>query len=389
MKKTILKFSKKVIYKLISFHFKWLYTRNHKRELARFSKSAGFKLEKCDGENEFIEKWKALYKDVNVDFYRFYSHYIGNDANIVPDDIFHYIIEPILNNRKILPVYSDKNLFEKLIDKNVLPICILRNINGDFMDRDYHIIQMDEDIFEKLILNNKTLIDKGRFILKPTSNSSGGHGVKLFIFQNEKWVSTDGDTLSLKYINNVYKKNFILQECIEPSDFVKQFNPTSYCTLRIFTYRSVIDDTIIFIGGYLRVGAKGSFKDNVWGGGYAIPITSNGHLCNFASDAKRKRYDCVNGIDIKNNSFIIPNWNKVLDLVNSISRILTPTRLISYDIILDKENIPHVIEFNTRGQTVTTVQTTTKAFFGKYTDEVINYCLQNKNRISYPILFEQ
>ena len=79
----------------------------------------------------------------------------------------------------------------------------------------------------------------------------------------------------------------------------------------------------------------------------------------------------------------------VLQLVSSVACILTPTRLLSYDIILDQNNVPHIIEFNTRSQTVTTVQTTTKTFFGEYTDEVIDYCLKNKHRISYQINFSQ
>lgn len=390
MKFRILSFGKRLAYKLISGHFRRLYTNNHKRQLKRFSRSAGFSLSQCQGEEAFVAKWKPLYKDVNVDFYRFYSHYIGLDTNIVPDDIFHYIIEPVLNSRHVLPVYSDKNLFEKLIDRDVLPVCVLRNIGGDFMNRDYHIIQMDDEEFARRIIRNEELKAKGRFIIKPTTNTSGGHGVKLFLYKpDEGWKSTDGDSLSLSFIKEAYKKDFIIQECIEPSDFVKQFNPSSYSTLRIFTYRSVKDDLPHFIGGYLRVGAKGSFKDNVWGGGYAVPITQDGKLFNFASDAKRKRYGNVNGINLKDKSFEIPNWDMVLQLVSSVACILTPTRLLSYDIILDQNNVPHIIEFNTRSQTVTTVQTTTKTFFGEYTDEVIDYCLKNKHRISYQINFSQ
>lgn len=73
-------------------------------------------------------------------------------------------------------------------------------------------------------------------------------------------VNDEGQELSLAHLTKVYKKDFILQECVNPSAFVKQFNETSFSTLRIFTYRSVKDDAIHFIGGYLRVGAKEALK---------------------------------------------------------------------------------------------------------------------------------
>lgn len=121
-------------------------------------------------------------------------------------------------------------------------------------------------------------------------------------------------------MTKVYKKDFILQECVNPSAFVKQFNETSFSTLRIFTYRSVKDDAIHFIGGYLRVGAKGSFKDNVWGGGYACPIKADGTLAKFATDSQRKRYDNINGISLTENTFEIPNFDKVMELVTYVAK---------------------------------------------------------------------
>ena len=389
MKSKIIKNSKRLCYNLISFYFKHLYSNNHKRQLVQFSNNAGVVISKTEGENEFIKKWQPIYNKVNVDFYRFYSHYIGNDSRIVSDDIFHYIIEPVLNSRTLIPVFSNKNMFEKILDRNFFPICILRNIEYDYMDRDYNLIKMNQNLFDSLILNNEKIKKLGRFIVKPTTNSSGGKGVKLFVKnENDEWVSTTGEILSLDYLNKYYKSNFIIQQCIEPSAFIKQFNPTSYSTLRLFIYRSVNDNMPYYLGGYLRVGAQGSFKDNVWGGGFACPIMPDGSLANFASDAKRKRYDNINGISLTENTFQIPNWKKVIELVNHISTQLPSIRLISYDIILDKDNMPKVIEFNTKAQTVTTIQTTTKPFFGEFTDEVIEYCKNNLKKISYHISFQ-
>ena len=66
-----------------------------------------------------------------------------------------------------------------------------------------------------------------------------------------------------------------------------------------------------------------------------------------------------------------------------------PNRLLSFDIMLDADEEPRCIEFNTKNQTVTTIQTTSKPFFDDYTEEVINYCMNHKGKRVYPITIEK
>lgn len=381
---------KKLFFKIVALKFKYGYTNNHKKELKKFCNAANLNLKPQNGEDAFIAKWKKLYPNLNIDFYRFYSQFIGNDPNIVSDDIFHIIIEPILNNQQALSVYSDKNMYEKLLTPHLFPVCIIRNMNYDYLDKYYQRIDMNNEVFDKLVLENPKLEEKGRLIVKPTTDTCAGAGVRLFIRKSKGlWVSNDNNQLSLDYLNKEYKRDFILQECIETSDFIKQFNPTSYSTLRIITYRSVKDDKPHIIGMYMRVGAKGSFKDNVWGGGYACCINDDGTLAEFASDASRKKYNNINGISLTKNKFVIPNFDKVESLVLNTAKEITPNRLLSFDIILNQMNLPHIIEFNIKHQTVTTIQTMKKSYFGEFTDEVIDYCMNHMDKICYQMTIRE
>lgn len=378
----------RILYEIV--HRKYLYgnIRTHRKEIKRFSKLAGVKLVPTKGEEVFIEKWHQIYKYINPDYYRFYSNYIGQDPNIVPDDCFHTIIEPLLNNPNALTTYSDKNMFELLFPREYFPICILRKMSGTYMDRDYQTLEMTQNILDKMLTKNERVKKLGRFIVKPTTETGGGKGVRLFILQPDgHWISNDGKELTFDYLEKYYKRDFIIQECIEPSDFVRQFNPISYSTIRIFTYRSVKNDEPHFIGGYLRVGAKDSFRDNMGSGGYSCPINEEGKLYPFASNIKRQRFDNINGVSLIENPFVIPNFNKVLEYVYEVAKRNIPNRLLSFDVMLDKHNNPHLIEYNIKWQTVTTVQTTTKAFFGEYTDEVIDYCKRNMDNLSYVSTF--
>ena len=380
---------KNTCYLLIDRYKNWRYTNNHKKELKKYLVATGIKLEKQKREQEFVNKWSPLHKLGKTTFglYRFYAHFCGDNPDIITDDIFHMIVEPCLNNQTANSVYGDKNFYEQILPQEYFPICVLRNIESDYMDRDYHVIQMNNEEFDKHVLNNKDIQAKGKLIVKPTQDTAGGFGVRLFVFDGKQWKNSEGDILSLDFLEQKYKRNFILQETIEPSDFVRQFNSSSYCTFRIITYRSVVDDTLHLIGGYMRVGAKGSFKDNVHQGGYAIPISPDGKLSHQAINGQRKCYDYVNDINLKDNTFEVPNWQEIVNLCFDIARKVTPCRLLSFDIILNRENRPYIIEFNIKNQTMTTVQITSKPFFGEFTDEVITYCMIHKdNKRIYPLI---
>ena len=359
--------------------------KGHLHEISEACKESNLVLTEQPGEIEWIKKWSRLTPNLSVEFYRFYSLFIGNDSNILPDDVFHAIIDPIINDKISLPAYLNKNLYEKIVSPEVFPVCVLRNMNGDFLDRDYKDLQMTESLFEKIILKNEKLIQQGRFIVKPALETGRGKGVHLFCYKEGKWISDDNKEMSLLYLEREYGRDFIIQECIEPSAFVRQFNPISYSTFRIFTYRSVIDGAIHFLGGYLRVGNVGSFKDNLGGGGFAIPILDEGWLAPFASDESRNRYESVNGVDIKNHHCQIPNFDRIIDLAFFAAKANPMNRVLAFDILLDNNNNPHIIEINLRAQTIMTMQTTYKTFFGEYTDEIIEYCENKLKRGYYPV----
>lgn len=357
----------------------------HLREIENACKQANITLHAQPGEEEWLRKWSRLTPHVSIESYRFYSEFLGNDPNILSDDIFHAIIDPIINDKVSLPVYLNKNLYEKTMPQCSFPVCVIRNMNGDYMDRDYKDLQMTESLFNNMVIENQRLIQQGRFIIKPALNTGRGRGVHLFCYKDGKWVSDDNKTLSLDYLSKEYRSDFLIQECIEPSDFVRQFNPSSYSTFRIFTYRSVKDGEMHFLSGCLRIGDVGSFRDNVSTGGYAIPILDDGVLASYASNGTRKKYTIVNGVNLKEETYKIPNFDKILALAFEGAKMNPLNRVLCFDIILDTNNMPHIIEYNLKAQTIITIQATYKPFFGEFTDEIIEYCLSKMKNGYYPV----
>lgn len=91
----------------------------------------------CPGEDKWVETWSVLGR-VNPVHYRLFSHYIGNDINILPEDICHNVIEPILNPKAHIPYCADKNVFDKFFKEGTLPTTIFRKMDGFFYDKAYN-----------------------------------------------------------------------------------------------------------------------------------------------------------------------------------------------------------------------------------------------------------
>ena len=70
-------------------------------------------------EKEWKKKWSVL-GNANPIYYRLFSHYIGNDINIIPEDICRNIVEPILDPLRYVSYYADKNIFDKLYGKKIV-----------------------------------------------------------------------------------------------------------------------------------------------------------------------------------------------------------------------------------------------------------------------------
>lgn len=282
-------------------------------------------------------------------------------------------------------------MYGKILPKQIQPKCLLRKMRADYLDENYQLLKVDEKTIKELISENERVISLSRFIVKPTVDSMGGVGVRLFNYDKNKknWLSNDGLIFNYELLEKTYKKDFIIQECVNTSDFVKQFNPDSFSTFRVITYRSVVDDKVHILGAYMRVGPKGSFKDNVHCGGYAIPIDEEGKMYHYGIDENRKRYTVINEIDLSQGHYIVPHFTDIKQTVYDVASKMTNHRLISFDVILDNNDNPKIIEFNLRSQTITTIQATMYPFFKEFTEEVLEYSKKNLNNIPYFKIFEK
>ena len=328
------------------------------------------------GLEEWLKKWEVFGQKPSIYGYKLYNHYIKNDSNIVPNEIARNYIEPILTPQEYQPFYNDKNSFGILFDKEWMPKTYLRSINQMLYNGNYESISMSDFPIESLFGNDEELI------VKPAKNM-GGKGISLFKRNdNGNFVDDKGNVLSFEYLNKTYETNYLVQEKFKQSQFMSQFNPTSVNTLRIAVYRDVSTGKLDILGGFLRIGGKGSFVDNISSGGSSVPINIiNGLLGKYACDKSRVKHNVYNDINFAENDFIIPNWDKIKEFVFNVAKRMPHMKLFANDVAIDIDGNPKLIEVNTTDFSYMFYQVSGTPVFGKYTDELISFCLKENKKI--------
>lgn len=333
---------------------------------------------------EWIKKWSVFGMKVDVIYYDVFSHYIGENINIVPENICHEVIERILNPVRYDGYYSDKNNFDKIFPKGFLPTTILRKMNGFYLGEDYKMININNASLQDLLEQS----GYEKIVIKPTLDSCSGHGVKMAVRKTDRWhIIGEESILTCEYLQKNYGNDFIIQEAMKQSDYLSQFNPTSVNTLRITVYRSVINNKCVIPSAIMRIGGEGSILDNAHAGGGYTALKLDGTLGECVLDQYGKSVTKFNNIDFTT-PHIIPNFDKVVSFAMQVGECVLNHRLLALDIMIDEKGEPRLIEFNTGTSSAYGIwlfQYTWTPAFGEYTDEILNYCKEHLNEAQMQI----
>ncbi len=335
--------------------------------------------EPAEGEKEWLEKWRQYDQKLSPMAYRVFSHYIGPNLDIVPLEICSSICEPVLTPHNFMDFYSDKNSFDLLFPAGTLPNTFLRKSRGRYLTQNYAPIinrQVDD------ILNG---IDCKELIVKPTLSSSG-KGVEKFFRDGSTWLNKKKEILSLEYLNENYKNDCIVQEAFIQHPFFSQFNESSVNSIRMVSYRDSLG-LIHVLNSFLRIGAKGSVVDNAHAGGMFVGVDNKGRLGEYVCDQYGRKQTFFNDINFSTSSFVIPHWNSICEKVIELSHYIIHHDLIAWDVILDTEGKPHILEVNVGGYGGWAFQFTSGPMFGDYTDDVMEYVTRKMTDSELKIMF--
>ncbi len=308
---------------------------------------------------KIINFYKPYYK-VNKVFFDFYYQKTGiYSEKFIPHDLYYTKIDPYFNNWNEAKYIDNKCYYEWQFPNIKQPKTIFKRMNNIWYNAKGKIVHKDEVV--------KELNKCSEFFLKKAIESEGGAGV-FYLKNIENFENT------LKKVST----DLIIQEAIKQSKILNKLSSSSVNTIRII---SLLDSNCVKIySSVIRIGMNGSKTDNASKGGIICGIESNGKLKKYAFDLKGNKYLCHPETKLKFDNIVIPNYNKILDKIKEIAPNLPHFRLVSWDIALDENDEPVLIEANLCYGGLDFHQLNNGPLFGEDTEKILNEVFNFKER---------
>lgn len=321
-----------------------------------------------------LELYGRLGLHCNDKWLRMYSNLSGIvDYRYIPESLFASRIERVLNDCDCSNhEYEDKNMIEKLIDKEYLPKTYIRFIRGCFFDEEYNYLSPSD-------VNEFLSKDHGNLIGKIASDSCGGKGVIEYTYGGSRYSSKKVPYLNADWIkrNTTY---YCIQRKLKQCDFTAQFNPASINTCRMITFRCPWDGKVVLLKSFLRLGASDSVVDNLSSGGVSVALDKDGFLDNSAYTYRdRKRVLEHPTSKIRFEGLQHPYYKEMSTSVLKLALSIPNHNIISWDVIADSEGKVKIIEVNLTAQNPDICQNAGGPLFGEYTEQVVDWVVNRED----------
>lgn len=325
---------------------------------------------------------KPLTKGQEADIKAYFRRYVGKDVptywhqylysrtgvysvKYIPASTYFAHIIWRLNNYRFGPAYADKGFYDTLFPDVNRPTTFVTNVNGFYYNGNKPITK-DEAISICSDLNGA--------VIKPTLYGHWGKGVELFHTDNGIVPELN---ISVTDLFQKYNKNFIVQDKLVQHPDLAKLNPTSVNTIRVLSYRN--DNKTIILYAVIRIGRKGKSVDNETAGGIKADIDlTTGRIKGpaFGNTTEKNMEQTDSGAVL--DKYLIPSFPQVLEFVKDLHSRLPYFKLIGWDISVDVNGNPVMIEWNRSAELS---QVAHGPAFGEYTEEILTEAFKEKNSL--------
>lgn len=263
----------------------------------------------------------------------FYKEKTGLFAvNYIPDSIHIAYIDPYFNDWTLAKHIDNKCYYPRLFSGLNMPEMIAYRINDFWYDNNNAIVS-EENVISYI---NSC---KYECFIKKANDSYGGKGVYYY---DGGGNNTSND---LKSIFSIIKGDLVIQKRLEQSEIMSKLHKDSVNSIRHISLLSREGDVTI-LSSILRMGVGGAKVDNASSGGITVGINPNGQLKSVAYSSLGEKYYEHPSSSVPFDDVTIPNYDSTLELVIKTHPKFPHFRLISWDIAMDINNEPVLIEAN-------------------------------------------
>lgn len=301
--------------------------------------------------------WRPYWK-VNPLFFKFYTEKYGQfSPEFIPDDLYLNIIEPRLNNHERAGALDDKGLypvFLKDLGFRLAPT-ICRRTERYYFDADGNPVGADDAL--------NLIIDAGKAFVKKSRNTSGGEGV----------VPYDAAGMSPDGLRNAVRRlgaDWVAQAPVVQCDELNRLNPNSVNTLRIMSYLRR-DGSVVVLPAAIRMSCNNARIDNGSAGGISCGILPDGRLKPTATTIHGDKCDVHPLTGVRFDDVTVPDFSRIVERVRYAHPRFPFLRLMAWDIAVDSDREPVLIEFNYNGGLQIT-QLNNGPLFGEHSREILD-----------------
>lgn len=308
------------------------------------------------------EAWKDIWDTgvVKPEWVQIYTNKTGEfDPTYVGSDLHYYYTEWNKIDFDYLRAFLDKNYMDIVLPCIKHPVTLIRKVHGLYMDADFNKITLEDAI--NILEENK---DPGA-VVKISRMSCGGAGVQ-FIGVNstredmKKALETDRD--------------MAVQRVMKQHPEMAKMNESSVNTVRIICM--MIDGESVPLSACVRIGNSGSRVDNFSSGGVGCGVQPDGSLNEYGyTQVGVKSSVHTNGFVFKEGK--VPNFDKALEAVKRCHYRVPMFGVASWDIAIDEDGEPVLIEYNVGGAGIDIHQYNNGPLYGQYRDRIINDVFKN------------
>ena len=277
----------------------------------------------------------------------------------VGSDIHYYNVEWSRIDYDYLRAFLDKNYMDVVLPCVKHPVTLIRKIHGQYLDVDFNPMSKPQAI-DKLYEN----LDPG-IVVKISRSSSGGKGVR-FLGKG----STKEDISEALDVDPDVAVQLVMRQHPE----MAKMNSSSVNTIRIICI--ILDGESIPLSSVVRIGNSGSRVDNFSSGGVGCGVKPDGRLNDCGYTQKGERYDVHPNGFVFSEGFV-PNFDKVLEAVKRCHMCVPMFGVASWDIAIDEDGEPVLIEYNVGGAGIDIHQYNNGPLYGKYRERIISDAFKN------------
>lgn len=319
---------------------------------------------------EISDFWKTY--GIKIKDFSQFEWYYGitgiEDPRFFPQDVWKSIVLAHYNRSSYVEAFKNKNLFETYLPDCNFPKTIIKKVDGIYYDKAGNFIT--EQQAQECIAMHKEVI------FKNAVETGQGKNVKKYAI-----AGVDSAAEFLSTWKN--EKDFLVQEVVKQHPFFAQFNQSSVNIIRFNSFYN--GDKVFVYTPVLRFGLPGFATDVAHINGEEIVrmvgVSAKGEVSDkvvyFNGDQ-----DKVSNI-VENPALTVPAFDKIVQLINTNARKLPYFKVIGWDITVDENNDPVVIEFNIRMPSSIGSQITNGPMWGDDTSLLLAFLENKENQKKY------